>query len=50
MVSGFIDEKDRYLALTQEEYGRAKVSSPNIQYPSIKMHRNYTTDSVIMEL
>ena len=30
MVSGFIDERHRYLALTQEEYERAKVTDPTI--------------------
>ena len=29
MVSDFIDEKNGYLALTKEEYDRAKVSAPN---------------------
>ena len=31
MVSDFIDEKNGYLALTKEEYDRAKVSAPNIR-------------------
>ena len=31
MVSDFIDEKNGYLALTQEEYDRAKVSAPNVR-------------------
>lgn len=30
MVSDFIDERQGYLALTQEEYVRAKVTDPTI--------------------
>ena len=31
MVSDFIDEKNGYLCLTQEEYVRARQSDPSIQ-------------------
>lgn len=30
MVSDFIDEKNGYLALTQEEYDKAKTNNPRI--------------------